>query len=309
MTVTVTLSPSIDKTSVVCGFDQDKVNRTQSTRFDAGGKGINVSLALASLGEETVAAAFEFGGSQIISEALKRAGAGYEPVKCSGTVRTNLKIFDTKTKKTIELNESNPKVGEQEVDGLIALCRRLASAAEIIVLSGSVPPGVQPDIYYRLATEARAANPDIKVILDCEGEALLNGLRASPYLIKPNVDELRNTFGAAINSEDEVISICRSIIAEYGVTAVLVSAGKDGAMIITDDENILRPAVEIAPKSAQGAGDAMVAGACVAVSKGLGAEGILRYGLCAAAGAVELEGTAFCSRERFGELLSGYRDI
>lgn len=303
MTVTVTLSPSIDKTAVVCGFDIDKVNRAESIRLDPGGKGINVSLALASLGEKTVAAAFEFEESQIIAESLKRARAGYEAVECGGRIRTNLKIFDSKTQKTIELNEQNPRVGEEKVAELIKRCKKLSASADILVLSGSVPPGVSSDIYYRLAKEAREANPELKVVLDCEGEALKNGFKASPYLIKPNVDELEKTFGATLKSEDDIISICRDIIAEYGVKAVLVSAGKNGAMIITEETAISRPAVEITPKSAQGAGDAMVAGACAAISRGLGAADILEYGLCAAAGAVELEGTAFCQKERFEELL------
>lgn len=305
MTVTVTLSPSVDKTAVVSGFDINRVNRAGSTRLDAGGKGINVSLALASLGEKTVAAALEFGGSQIIADALGCAGAGYETVKCSGNIRTNLKIFDSNTKKTIELNEQNPRVETDKLDELTELCKKLSLSADILVLSGSIPPGVPSDIYYRLAGECRGANPNLKVILDCEGEALLNGLKASPYLIKPNVDELINTFGAAINSDEDVISLCRGLISEYRVKAALVSMGGSGAMIITEDSAIRRPAVSIVPKSAQGAGDAMVAGACAAISRGLCAEEILRYGLCSAAGAVELEGTAFCRRERFEELLKG----
>lgn len=307
MIVTVTLSPSLDKTSVVHGFDINKVNRTESTRLDPGGKGINVSLALASLGEETVAATLEFEGGEMIAEALKSAGAGYEPVKCGGKIRTNLKIFDSKTKKTIELNEQNPRVGEEKVGEFVELCKKLTASADILVLSGSVPPGVPADIYYRLAKESRAANPELKVILDCEGEALLNGLKAAPYLIKPNVDELEKTFGAALGSDAEIISLCRGIIAEYGVTAALVSMGASGAMIITEDEAICRPAISIVPKSAQGAGDAMVAGACAAISNGLGAEDILKYGLCSAAGAVELEGTAFCGKERFEELVNNSR--
>lgn len=305
MTVTVTLSPSVDKTAVVSGFDINKVNRSQSIRYDAGGKGINVCLALASLGEETTAAALEFEGADIIAQALKNAGAGYEAVKCEGKIRTNLKIFDTKTQKTIELNEQNPSVGKDKVDEIIGLCKKLCASADILVLSGSIPPGVTSDIYYRLASECRAVNDRLKVILDCEGEALLSGLKASPYLIKPNVDELEKTFGAALETEDEIVSLCRSIIAEYGVKAALVSMGGGGAMIVTKDKAIRRQAVKIAPKSAQGAGDAMVAGACLAISRGLDEENILKYGLCAAAGAVELEGTAFCRKERFEELLSG----
>lgn len=304
MITTVTLSPSVDKTVVLKEFNPDRVNRAESSRFDAGGKGVNVSLALSALGSETEAIGFSFDGGEFITKTLEHAGVGCEWVRCAGRMRTNLKIYDRAAKKTIELNEQNPEVTEKSIIKLTEVCRRHSQRSDILVLSGSVPLGVPEDIYQRLAFEAKKVRPGIKIVLDAEGSLLLNGLAVSPALIKPNVEELERTFGVTLKDTEDIIWLSKKIISDYGVGVVLVSMGGNGAVAVTRQEVCHCGAINIIPKSAQGAGDAMVAGACYALRKGLHVSDVLRCGTCAAAGAVELDGTAFCNRTRFEELLS-----
>ena len=302
MITTVTLSPCIDKTAELSRLERSKMNRAENIRLDPGGKGIKVSLALAALKSSTVALLLNFDGGDIILNALNSQEIEHDEVRCPGHIRTNLKIYERDTKQTIEINEQNPTVPQKAAAKLTELCRQYARKSEILVLSGSVPPGVPKDIYCTLAEAAHAENPTLKIVLDAEGEPFIEGLKASPYLVKPNIEEMERSFGVVLRNEDDVIELSRKIISEFGVEVVLVSMGADGAIAVTKDEVVHAGALDILPKSAQGAGDAMVAGACYAIRKGLPVRDILRCGTCAAAGAVEREGTAFCTRERFEEL-------
>lgn len=306
MITTVTLSPCIDKTVTVRRFDPKRMNRVESSRLDAGGKGINVCLALAALEIKSRAVYMNFDGGDIIGEALDRAGVEAAPIKCPGRIRTNLKIYDEAEGNTIELNEQNPPIPQKALLKLTEIFKNAAVGSRVVVLSGSVPAGVPKDIYKQLSLAARQANSSVKIVLDSEGEPFLEGLSASPCLVKPNIEELERTFGVKLSDDGEIAGLARDIIKKYSVETVLVSLGAGGAMAVTE-KNIARvPALGIVPKSAQGAGDAMVAGACLAIMHGMSASDIVRCGSCVAAGAVELEGTAFCTRERFEELYSKF---
>lgn len=305
MITTVTLSPSIDKTIVVKEFFVDRLNRAESIRLDTGGKGINVSLALAALEIPSRAVGFNFDLGSRIQRTLDSVGVECGFIACPGTIRTNTKIYCRSSQKTIEINEQNPEVPSKNAQKLIENLRRLAKEREndIFVLAGSIPPGLDADIYREIISAIKKENPRAKIILDADGSALRSGILASPYMIKPNVEELESTFGCTVRSDYDIILAAREIITCRGIGTVLVSKGKEGAVAVSKSEALSLPAVKIDAKSAPGAGDAMVAGACFALSKGLSLGDILRFGTCAAAGAVELEGTAFCSRSRFEELL------
>ncbi len=304
MITTLTLNPCIDKTVTVKSFDAERVNRAESVRLDPGGKGINVSLALAALGIKSRAVGVLCRGGEAISEALERAGVEGLFIPSPGEIRTNLKIFDRSSRRTIELNEQNPPLPENCLKKAVAEVCKSSADSEVLVLSGSVPPGVGESVYREIIEAARLANPEIKTVLDAGGGLLKNGLGARPFLIKPNVEELEQTFGVKIGSDAEAVSLCRKIIADFGVGAVLLSMGSDGALAVTSGAAFRGKAVRIEPKSAQGAGDAMVAGACAAIlGDKTGADELLKFGLACAAGAVESEGTGFGSRERFEELL------
>ncbi len=305
MITTVTLSPSIDKTVILDAFSETSLNRAKGVRLDPGGKGVNVSLALAALGVPSRAIGLCFDGGDIIPKALANAGAEPLFLPCPGLIRTNTKLLVLESGRTVEINEQNPAVGREQLEKLFEMISAISrgEAGGIFVLAGSLPPGVPTTVYRDIILKIKTADPSAKVILDCEGKALEEGLCAGPMMIKPNVEELERTFGVKVRSDEDIVAAGRKIIEKYGVGIILVSKGAGGAVAVTADEAVSMPAAKIEAKSAQGAGDAMVAGACLAISEGKGLRDILRYGICSAAGAVEREGTAFCGRGRFEELL------
>lgn len=306
MVTTCTLNPSIDKTIVLETFSEACVNRAESVRRDAGGKGINVSLALSALNVPTHAVGLSFGGDGIIFSALERTGVGCDFISCGVSIRENTKIYVRTTGKTIEINEQNPEVTPDKIQNLTELLKARAekyAGENIFVLSGSVPPGVKKSVYRELAAAIKCADPQAYIILDADGEALAEGIKASPDTVKPTVDELERAFGFRLTNPSDIFRAAKELISAYSLRSVIVSDGERGAYAVSKSVEIYVPALKIDAKSAQGAGDAMVAGACFAISKGMPLKDVLRCGTAAAAGAVELEGTAFCSENRFYELL------
>ncbi len=304
MTTTVTLSPCLDKTVSCERFDIDSMNRVELLSLDVGGKGINVSRALKRLGLKTKAIGLNFGHGEVIEKTLERENIPHDFIKCEGDLRINLKIFDKSRKNTIEINEKSAFVDEEHLNEFMDSFIRSVRKSQNLVLTGSLPQGVSADIYKTLSEIAKRENESIKIILDAQGEVLLKGLEASPYMIKPNLYELEATFGVKCETVDDIIALSKKIIADYGVSVVMASMGAKGAVIVSNGEVHRREAVKVEVKSTQGAGDSMVAGACLALSQGLGLDKVLEYAVCCAGGAISGVGTSFCSLERLNELLA-----
>lgn len=300
MILTVTLNPCIDKTALCHSFNQNKVNRITPVSYDFGGKGINVSRALKKLGYDTCALGIGFDKADEIRDFLLSEGIDSYFVKTPAKLRTNLKIFDEDTLSTVEINENSSPVYCDELSLLLQEYAVRLPYADIVVLSGSVPDGVPDDIYKILCNLAKTTNPDAKLVVDSCGKPLLEALKEHPYLIKPNADELLATF----DPNGDISAISKSIIRDELTDVVLTSMGGDGAMITSADEMYTLPALSVDVKSAQGAGDAMVAGACAAIYDRLDVKSLLKYGICAAAAAVNKQGTDFGDREEFDECLS-----
>jgi 1-phosphofructokinase len=299
--LTVTLNPCIDRTVQVNGFVLGGTNRVSAVRCDVGGKGINVSIALKNLGEDTCCLGFNFckNGSPL-KETLERMGIANSLVDVDGSLRTNIKIFDTQTKTMSELNETGTKVGPQSLRQLEAILERCLPKASLLILAGSVPPGV-PVTYYRTLAEM-AQHSGVRTVIDAYGELLLEGIKAKPCLIKPNRDELSQAFGEEIHSLQDAVRVARCVI-NQGVGMVCVSFGKEGALLVTENEAYFSAGADVPVRGVQGAGDSLVAGMSYAMVRGMPLPEILRYGVAVAHGSLILEGTRMCSREGFLKML------
>lgn len=301
MVITVTLNPCIDRTVRVDGFAPGKTNRVADSRCDAGGKGVNVAVALRNLGENVCCLGFNFtedGG--LLAETLERLQIKSDFVPVEGRLRTNIKIFDLKTREMTELNEAGSEVGPRQLERLEETAERHLPKAELLVLSGSAPPGV-PDGFYRRLAE-RAARHGVRTVVDARGPLLRESLAARPCLIKPNRDELEETFGEKTVSRADAVRVARRAIA-LGAGMVCVSLGKEGALLVTADAAYFSPGADIEVRGVQGAGDSLVAGMSYAAVRGMPLPEVLRCGVAAAHASLLLDGTQMCTRAGFLEML------
>lgn len=301
MILTLTLNPCIDKTIYLDQLEVGSYNRVKSTREDLAGKGLNVSIVLNSLKEDTLCKGFNFkSNGHLLDELLDTRHVRHDFLSLEGAIRTNIKLFDQSCQVMTEINESGPFVPLSGVKQLLKDMEHALDHTDILVMSGSIPPGVPTDIYQQLI---RMANEkQVKTVLDAAGEPLFLGLQEKPYLIKPNTLEFEQAFQKEIKSGMSTLEIARQVV-DSGISYLCLSMGGEGAMLI-DKEHVYRAkALPLKPKGLTGAGDSMVAGMCYAIQKGLSTEDMLRYAMASAGGSIRQEGTLLAGQKDIDELL------
>ena len=302
MIASVTVNPCIDKTVTVEKFDLYKMNRVRVLRTDFGGKGVNVSVALNSLGVQTVCLGLNFpDGSEILEKQL--AGIQHHFIEVPGKLRLCTKIFDRSLKHTIEVNEYGSEVAREYGEQLIAAAAETAKRCSFITLSGSLPTGLQDDFYLKCAEKIRQTAPGCRIVVDAEKKLLTNALNAPLCFIKPNIHEFQETFGCKVNSMSELELETRKVLDRFPLELICVSLGADGAFIADRNSAWCCRAPQVEVRSIQGAGDSVVAGICMALEQNLPLEEVLHFGVVAAGDSISREGTQLCTREGFESLL------
>ena len=292
--IAVTMNPSIDKTITIEHLVPYGLNRALSARCDPGGKGINVARVLKNFGTDVTVFGLIAGeqGEHLVNF-LKSADISADFIKNPGETRTNLKIFDQSINKTTEINETGFDVTPEVLESFTRRFREIVKEAEIVVLSGSLPPGV-PEGFYRECIEIAKAQ-GVKSVLDADADALAEGVRAVPYAVKPNLHELELLEGRAFSNKNEVVDAARKLI-DSGIEIVIVSMGPDGAIVMDRNEKYKVDSWDVEVKSATGAGDSMVAALSYSI---LNHDSLLEMcRITTAAGTVTAskEGTQICTR-------------
>ena len=310
MIATVTVNPCIDKTVEVEKFELTKTNRVDVKQAKCAGKGINVAATLRALGAEVLATGFDFhdGASQLKKE-LDAANIPNDFCDAAGELRVCTKVFDRTAKNTVEFNERGTPVGEREQSLFLEKLENVAKRCEFLTLSGSLAPGLPADFYKTCIERVRAVAPDCRVVVDAEGEPLRAALSAAPFLIKPNINEFEKTFDCKVRDIAHLDSLARDILKKYGLSLLCVSLGAEGAYLTDGKDAVWGPPAPVTVRSLTGAGDAMVAGLCLALSRGLSLKEVLRYGIAASGATVAVAGTAPGSRADFETLLASHLDI
>lgn len=289
MIITVTLNPALDKTIEIDDFKIDNVNRIVSTRVDAGGKGINVSKVIKELKSKSLALGFLGGSSgNQIKNYLDDITIDNNFLPLKGETRTNTKIFDKVNNTHTDINESGPSLSEEDIINIKEKIMEICKKDSLVVLSGSVPSGVSTSIYGDMIKDIK--NKGGKVILDAEGELLMQGIKAGPYLVKPNIEELEKAFNIEINNEDELIKTAKRIL-EYGVKYVVISQGSEGSLFITNDKIAKVKGIKVKVKSTVGAGDSMVAALAIATELDYCFEEAIKLACATSTANVMTEGT------------------
>lgn len=289
MIVTVTMNPAIDKTVDIDGFEYGGLNRISHIERDAGGKGINVSKTIRELGGETIATGF-IGGSTgcLIEQVLKELGIQTDFVRVEGETRTNTKLAE-KNGTITELNEMGPVITDEAVHELLEKLKGYAKEGVWFVLAGSIPRGVNKDIYREIVTEVHKKGA--KVFLDADGELFVKGLEAGPDIIKPNRAELEQYFSMDYRATEEELAGLGEKLLEKGIENVIVSMGQMGALFLSQKKRYKTPGLKVEVHSTVGAGDAMVASVVYGMEKGLETEEVIRLATAVSAGAVSTIGT------------------
>ncbi len=301
MIITVTLNPAIDKTVEVPDFTSGALNRTASSRTDIGGKGINVAKVVRALGYECVAMGILFGQSgRYIGKSLEKLGIVCDFVYAPGETRTNVKINDPVNHITTELNEpGSPVASEVFLDLKNRIAERIMPG-DVLVLSGSVPPGTDRDIYRDWIAYFKERG--VYTILDADGELFRFGIEAGPAAAKPNIHELENYFGRPFHATEEICTKAREFF-RFGTERILVSMGDKGAVMLDRNCALCLPAMPVSVSGTVGAGDAMVAALAVSAVRRDTPENAMRLAVACSAASVMTEGTAAPSFKDVNALL------
>jgi 1-phosphofructokinase family hexose kinase len=211
-----------------------------------------------------------------------------------------MKIYSRDGQGVTELNEPGAAVDESILSEFFELTRQETAGSEIVVITGSLPPGC-PEGTYRDLMNALDGK---KCILDTEGKELeLAAKGARPYLIKPNLRELETTLGIELRTI-RAIRDAALLFIRLGVELAVVSMGEMGAMYVSEKKTLFAPALRIEAKSTVGAGDAMIGGMLMGYEKTGDMAKAFRYGIAAGAASVMTEGTQLIVRSDFEKLLA-----
>ncbi|MDQ0338789.1 1-phosphofructokinase [Caldalkalibacillus uzonensis] len=299
--LTVTLNPAVDKTIHVSGLNIGGLNRVRKTRTDPGGKGVNVAKVLNNFNVPVILTGF-IGGrlGQVFLEELRKEQLNLDFVEVDGELRTNIKIVDEAHHITTELNETGFQVGEQDLFRLREKVDELLHHCSCLVLGGSLPSGVPSSIYYDFIQLAK--KKAIPTVLDADGTALKEGIKAKPFAIKPNRFELEQLLGRSLETDEALVRAGKELIAE-GINIVLISMGSEGALLISQHEAYKVRPFTIRPQSTVGAGDSMVAALVYGLKKQKSLQEIAAFATAAGTMTAAKPGTEVCTLQEVEKAL------
>jgi len=297
--LTVTLNPALDKTVVIDKLNIGGLNRVKAVRTDPGGKGINVAKVLKNLSEEVKATGLIAGNQgKLLLEYLRLAGIKSSFYEVAGETRTNLKIFEEYSATVTEINEPGFTVTENDILCFQRKLLELLGSASFLVLSGSLPIGAPNDIYYQFVKVAKSKG--IRTLLDADGIALQNGVKAVPYAIKPNIYELELLTGKKMSTLEHIVDATR-LLTKKGIEIVAVSMGEDGAVVCNNKDSYHVSLHPIEAKSPVGAGDSMVAALVFAFLKAYSLDEAAKLAVAAGTASAAKPGTELCTLEEISD--------
>ncbi len=306
MIITVTLNAAIDKSLAVPNFRLGRRHRTVDQRTMAGGKGVNIARTLKALGQPVIATGFAGGatGTHIV-EQLTEESILNDFVRIREESRTNTSVLDPTTGEQTEINERGPLVSAREVELFANKLLYLARGAAIVVFAGSLPRGVEPDIYASLIRDLERL--DVITVVDTDGEPLRQAVRAEPDVVSPNVLEAEELVGHEFAGEDER-SLVVAEIAALGPREVIMTL-PDGcfAQVLVDGQRRLKRA-RIEPRepvARSGSGDAFLAGYLSARYEGRAPDQCLRFAVACGAESTARLGAGLIDAREARRLMGG----
>ena len=301
MITTITLNPSLDEYIMVHGLVMEETNRWVRRHRYAGGKGIDVSRAIHEMGGITTAYGFIGGpNGRVVEILLDEEGVPFSFTPIEQETRTNFIITDAKTHQQTRIGAPGPHISKGELERFLTKMRKIRPSPNLVAAGGSVPPGVPVSIYYDIVTEAKGFG--VRTVLDSAGQWLEAGIKAKPYLIKPNVHEAEALVGRELTTEEAIIEAALNL-EEMGIEVVVISRGKDGIIATTKGSIIKAVPPSVRVRSAVGAGDCTIGGLALKLAYGEPLIEACRLAVAMGTAAVLTPGTELCRRADVERLL------
>jgi 6-phosphofructokinase 2 len=294
MIYTLTLNPALDRTLTVEQLVPDETIRVISEERYAAGKGIDVSRVIKEMGGRSIALGFVGGYDGLELEGrLINDGVLSNFIRISGTTRTNIILKERTGSRQYVISAPGPHISAHE---LSQLYQQIVSLPDVsyLVMSGSIPPGLKPSVYsqFIMAVKAKGA----MVALDADGEAMKEGVRSAPDIIKPNAKELGRLVGHDVETEEQIIEACDPLF-NRGISIVMVSRGPKGILTVTHEDcyRCVPPNIDV--QNTVGAGDSALAAFILCYSRGGALAECTRRATAAGTATAMAAGTALATRE------------
>ena len=291
-------NPCIDCTLFLDNLNKGKLNRVNNKIINYSGKALNVAIGASKFNYPVFAAGFMFKeNGYLFEQNLEKNGVKYQFTECPGLVRTNYKVVENGGELT-EINESGETVSKEKQKELLRLVSDLSQKADAVIMSGSLPKGVENDFYLKLANAV--SNKALKFI-DAEGEKLRLALQSKPYMVKPNLYELGLLCGSGLKTEAEIIKGMYKAL-DMGAENVLLSMGGKGGMLADGKNVYYADAPEVDIISTVGAGDSMLAAAIVKTLEGCEKSEVLKAAVSAGTACAACEKEKWFTVEKYEEV-------
>lgn len=300
MILTVCMSPCTDVTIELDSLNVGKTNVIKSRTTSLGGKALNVAIGVKRLGGDVYTTGLMYNENGYLFEnALDKEGVPFTFVWNKGRARENLKFIDNRSMLT-EVNDVGTEVAKEKTEEVLGLVRMLSARSGVTVLSGGLPRGLDASYYGKLAASVHKGTMKI---VDAVGQRMFSALNQEVDLVKPNLEELENAIGKAVESKEDMLKACYELL-DRGAKVVLLSLGKEGAVITDGRNNFYCKSLNVAVNSTVGAGDGMVAATALKLEQGADLREILRSGVAAGTATVMSVGQTSFTKEKYNEVLS-----
>lgn len=299
----ISLNPSIDYTFYLDNIVDEDVNRINEITIHPGGKGMNVSRMLKKLGEDVFPITFISKKENTYKGLLEKENINFIPIEIDGKER-NIYNFISK-KRVLRFNEKGPEIKKVELKKFFKVLSNLKlKKDDIIVMSGSIPPGITKDIYAKIIKIVKKYG--IFTVVDADGEILRESIKEKPFIIKPNLKELERCFNTKIENFEKIQKICSYLI-KIGISIVLITNGQNGALLFTKNEIIYSKPPKVIFKSNIGCGDAFLSGFLYKFKKGENNLESLKFAVASGSAKAEEEGTKMPSYSKIKKMLKKVR--
>ena len=301
--LTITLNPSIDKSTRVPHIVPEKKLRCEKPIYQPGGGGINVSRALKRLGLDSTAL-FTSGGKtgSLLENLLKLEDITIDPIRVNGETRENFIVVDSATNQQYRFGFPGELVESKELEEAMAAIEELTYIPDFVVISGSMPAGVPPEFIKSLINTYKSKGS--KIIVDTSGDSLSIALEEGVFLIKPNAGELAALVGKEELGHSDLDMAAQQLISEGKATLIVVSLGAQGAILYSKTEKIQLPSPVVKVRSTVGAGDSMVAGMVSVLAQQGDMEHVLQMGIACGSATTMAEGTGLFAKKDVDRLFS-----